>query len=182
MNILLDYFPIILFFTSFKLYGIYTATTVVILASMLQVSIFWFKHHKVSPIHILTCVILIIFGGLTLVLKNPIFIKLKPTIVSWLLAILCITSHFFTKKNFFQYLLDKKIDLPIKTWQHINFSWASFFALLGLVNIYMAYSYSTDIWVNFKLFGVVGSTVIFSIIQSIYMSKKLNETLDKQNH
>lgn len=181
MNIILDYFPVIFFFISFKFYGIYVATAIVILASLLQISIFWFKHHKVSPVHILTCVILIVFGGMTLLLKNPIFIKLKPTIVSWLLAIICIISQFFTKKTFFQYLLDKKIELPTKIWRNINYLWAGFFAVLGLSNIYVAYSYNTDIWVNFKLFGVVGSTVVFSIIQSLYINKHIVNDNHKSN-
>lgn len=173
MKLLFDYFPIILFFTSFKLYGIYVATAVVIAASLLQISISWFKYHHVPLVHVLTGVILIIFGGSTLLLKDPIFIKWKPTIVSWLLAVICLGSCFITKKTFMQYLLDKKVELPKTAWQHLNYGWILFFFTIGTINLYVAYAYNTNTWVNFKLFGIVGATIIFSLIQSLYMAKYL---------
>lgn len=175
MNLLLDYFPIILFFISFKLYDIYIATTVVIIASILQISIFWLKYRRFSLVHILTCVILIIFGGITLLLKNPIFIKWKPTIVSWIFVLICLGARLFTKKTFMQYLLDKKIELPEIAWQRLNYAWGLFFLVIGTVNLYIAYTYSTNVWVNFKLFGIVGATIIFSLLQSMYIAKYLKK-------
>jgi len=173
MKLLLDYFPIILFFLAFKLYGIYTATVVIIVAAVLQIGIFWLKYRRVSLVQLLTGIIIIVFGGTTLLLKNPIFIQWKPTAISWLLALICLISCFATKKTFIQYLLDKTITLPETIWHKVNYSWIVFFFVIGIINLYVVYNYSTNTWVNFKLFGIVGATVVFSVLQSFYLAKHL---------
>jgi intracellular septation protein len=171
MTLLLDYLPIILFFIIFKIYGIYLATAVSIGASMVQIGYFWFTKHKVEPPHLITFLVLLILGGATLLSHNPIFIKWKPTVASWVLALIFLISQFVGKKTFLEYLMAKKITLPTKIWQKLNVSWFTFFAVIGVANLYVAYHYDLDTWVNFKLFGVMGATIVFGLVQSVYMSK-----------
>jgi len=173
MQILLDYIPIILFFIAFKFYGIYIATAVTLAASILQMGIYWLKFQRFSIMHLITFGTVLIMGGATLLIKDPIFIKLKPTVVSWVLAGICFGSQFVTKKTFLQHLLGKKISLPEHAWINLNVGWTVFFVIMGAVNLYVVYNYSTDTWVNFKLFGFMGATLVFSILQSIYLAKQL---------
>jgi len=170
MKILFDFFPIILFFTAYKFYGIYTATAVAMGASALQVSIFWLKYRKFELIHILTLFFIFVLGGATIWSHNPIFIKWKPSVIYWIMALLCIISR-FSKKTFFERLLGGKIKLPATAWKFLNLSWTIFFLVMGSINLLVAYQCSTDTWVNFKLFGIVGCTIIFGIIQSFWIAK-----------
>lgn len=176
MTLLLDYLPIILFFVTFKFYGIYPATAVSIIASIVQISFFWFKNHKVEPTHLITFIVLVVLGGATLISHNSVFIRWKPTVVSWILAILFLISQLINKtgrKTFLEYLMANKITLPKKAWKKLNLSWMTFFATIGIVNLYVAYHYSLNTWVNFKLFGVLGATIIFGFAQSLYMAKHI---------
>jgi intracellular septation protein len=177
MKLLFDYFPVILFFLAFKFYGIYTATAVIIIATAVQVTWFWLQHHRIPGVHLLTFGIVVLFGGATLILHNPIFIKWKPTVVTWLLALLCCGLPIVTKtkRTFLQYLLDQKITLPAHVWIKLNWGWAFFFLVVGAVNLYVIYHYTTKVWVDFKVFGIIGATLVFSVLQSIYMTKYLKE-------
>lgn len=180
MKILFDYFPIILFFIAFKTYGIYIATAVTIAASALQIGIFWLKYRRFALTHLITFGVVAILGGITLIFKDPIFIKWKPTVVSWVLALVCLFSALFMRKTFLQYLLDKKIALPQPVWHKLNASWALFFSLMGAANLYVVYTYDTATWVNFKLFGFLGATLAFSVLQSIYLAKHVIEEVGKK--
>lgn len=173
MKFLFDFFPIVLFFITFKLYGIYFATIVAILATLIQVLFSWINRGKLEPMHLITLVIILLFGGATLLFQNEIFIKWKPTVINWVFAVVLFGSHFFGEKNLIQRLLEKNIKLPTVIWKRLNLSWIVFFSVMGLANLYVAYEYDTNVWVNFKLFGVLGLTLVFVIIQSIYLSKHL---------
>jgi intracellular septation protein len=175
MKFLFDFFPVICFFVAFKIYGIYTATAVLIVASALQTGIFWLKYRRFELAHVLTFAIALILGGTTLITKNPAFIKLKPTVVSWLMAAAFLASQFFGKKTLLQYLLDKKVTLEQTVWSKLNLNWIIFLTIIGAVNLYVAYHFSTNAWVNFKVFGVLGATILFSIAQSFYISKKIED-------
>jgi len=174
MKILFDFFPIIFFFTAYKFYGIYIATAVAMVASVLQVSIFWLKHRKFELTHILTLVFIFVLGGATILSHNAIFIKWKPTVIYWTMAILFIGSHFF-KKTLLERMMDKKITLPHTAWKTLNISWITFFLIIGGINLLVAYNFSTDTWVNFKLFGVVGCTIVFGILQSLWISRLIDK-------
>jgi intracellular septation protein len=176
MKLLFDFFPILLFFLGYKFYGIYVATIIAMIASLLQVGFFWLKHRRIEIMHAITLVLILILGTATIFSHNAIFIKWKPTAIYWVFALLFFGSQFIGNKPFIQRLMGDKITLPQNIWQKLNLSWALFFSSMGGVNIFVAYKFSTEIWVNFKLFGTLGGTLIFGILQSIYMAKYLKNT------
>lgn len=175
MKLLFDFFPIFLFFVAFKWFGIYIATAVTMAASLLQVGAYWLKHHKFEGLHLITLVIVILLGGTTLFLHNELFIKWKPTAIYWIFALTFLASQFVGKKTLIQRLLDTQITLPISIWRRLNLSWVTFFTVMGIVNVYVIYHFSTNAWVNFKLFGALGMTIVFLIAQAIYMSRYLQQ-------
>lgn len=171
MKLLFDFFPIVLFFVFFKFSGIYTATIVSIVAVVIQVAIVWIKNRRVDTSYKITLFCMLILGGSTLFFHNPLFIKLKPTIIYWISAIVLIISSSIGKSNLVEKLMGKNIVLSPLIWKRMNFSWAGFLLLMGTANLYVAYSYNTDIWVNFKFFGGLGLTVLFVLIQAVYLSR-----------
>jgi|WetSurMetagenome_2_1015567.scaffolds.fasta_scaffold489105_1 intracellular septation protein len=171
MKLLFDFFPIVFFFITYKYYGIFTATFVTIIAAILQVTIFWFKHRRFEITHIITIVLIVLLGGATLLFHNAMFIKWKPTAIYWVLAIVFLGSHFLSKKPLIQHLMDGKIILPSNVWYRLNSSWITFFILMGILNLYIAYHFNTNTWVNFKMFGLLGCTIVFGVVQSIYMAR-----------
>lgn len=173
MKFLTDFFPVLLFFVVFKLKGIYAATMVAIVASVIQIGWMLFKRKKVEPMMWLSLVIIVLFGGATLLFKNEDFIKLKPSILYWLFSVGLLGGQFIFKKNGIKSLLGKKMELPEKTWSALNASWGVFFAFVGGVNLYVASHFSTDAWVNFKLFGIMGLMLAFSVAQGLVISAKM---------
>jgi intracellular septation protein len=183
MKFLYDYFPLILFFVAFKVYGIYTATAVAIAASFFQVGYFWIRHRRFENMHLVTLGVITVFGGLTLILHDDTFIKWKPTIAYWVLAIVFIGSQFIGKKTLLQRMLGKQIVMPKRIWIQQNIMWAIFFIVLGGLNIYVAFYYAldqdpetrTNTWVNFKLFGTLGLTLVFIVVQALFMAKHIQQ-------
>lgn len=171
MKFLVDFFPILLFFVAYKMYGIYAATVAAIVASFVQVGLFWLKHRRFETTHLLTLALIVVFGGATLLLQNELFIKWKPSVLNWLLGAVFLGSQFIGKQNVTQRMLSKNIALPSSGWIRLNLSWATFFIVLGFVNLYVVYNYDTDTWVNFKLFGILGLTFLFVIAQAVYLSR-----------
>lgn len=176
MKFLYDYFPIICFFVAYKFYGVFVATAVTMAASLLQVGFYWLKHKRFEKLHVITLVLVMILGGFTLILHKAIFIKWKPSIIYWLFSILLLGSHYIGKKTLLERMLGDKITLPPKPWSRLNFSWAVFFMFLGFLNIYVVYHYSTNSWVNFKLFGTLGLMLVFVIAQAFYMVRFMEKT------
>ncbi|MCK4869708.1 MAG: septation protein A [Gammaproteobacteria bacterium] len=175
MKLFFDFLPILLFFIAFKLYGIYVATAVAMAASLLQVSIFWLKHHRVEPTHMITLAIIMVLGGATLLFHDIMFIKWKPTAIYWIFASLFLITRFVGNKTLIQRMMDGKISLPEHMWHKLNLSWALFFLSMGFINLYVVYHYNTNTWVNFKLFGTLGLTVVFVVLQSMYMAKGIKK-------
>lgn len=171
VQLLFDYLPIVLFFITFKLYDIYTATGVAIAASFLQVGIYYYSHRKFEKMHVIMFVLITILGGATLLLHQEIFIKWKPTAVYWVLALIFLSSHFIGKKTAIKLLLENNLDLPESVWKRLNLGWMTFFILLGIANLLVVYHFDTNTWVNFKLFGTLGLTALFIILQSFYLTK-----------
>jgi len=171
IKLLFDFFPVILFFITFKIWGIYTATAVAIASSALQIILIRIKYHRFDIMHLITFCVLLFFGGATLFAKDPMFIKWKPTVAYWIFAIIFLSFKLINKKTFLERILSKKIKLPQKIWNILNISWIIFFTIIGSINLYFAYNYSIDTWVTFKLFGIVSATFIFGLIQSFYISK-----------
>ena len=175
MKFLLDFLPILLFFIVYKFAGIYVATLTAMIGSLLQVSWSRYKTGKFEKMPVITLFTLLIFGGATLFFRNELFIKWKLTAFYWILALAFLISQFFSKKTNIERLLEKSITLPAKVWQCLNLSWILFFVVMGSLNLYVAYSFNTDTWVNFKLFGGVGLTLLFVLVQAFYLTKHIEE-------
>ena len=183
MKFLYDLFPLLLFFAAFKLYDIYVATAVAIVASFLQVGLFWLKHRRFETMHLITLAVIAVFGGLTLVLHDDTFIKWKPTLVYGILAVLLLASQWFGKKTIIERMMSVQITLPTKVWRRLNLSWGIFFLLLGAANIYVAFYYGLEldaetrrgIWVNFKVFGLLGLTLLFTVAQAFFIAKYIQD-------
>ena len=175
MKFLFDLFPIILFFAAYKLYDIYVATGVAIVAAVLQTGLFWLKHRRFENMHLVTLGLLIVFGGLTLILRDPIFIKWKPTVVNWLFAVVFMGSRFFGERTLVERMMSHAITVPAPVWLKLNWAWTLFFLAMGVLNLYVAYNYSEDTWVNFKLFGMMGLTIAFVFMQAFYLSRYMEE-------
>ncbi|MFT3742399.1 MAG: septation protein A [Gammaproteobacteria bacterium] len=171
MKLLFDFFPILLFFIAFKFFGIYVATATTMVGALLQVGIYWLKHRRFESLHVITFITIVLLGGTTLIFHNDLFIKWKPTVLYWIFALVFGISRFIGQKPLIQRMLDSQLSLPLKAWQQLNFSWVLFFAIMGAANIYVLYHFSTNAWVNFKLFGTLGFTIVFLVGQGIYMSR-----------
>lgn len=175
MKFLFDLFPVILFFVIFKTVGIFAATAAAIVATLAQIGWVKVRHGKVDGMLIASGVIIVVFGGATLLLHDELFIKWKPTVLYWLFAAILSGAELFWGKNLIRSLMQQQISLPEPVWRRLNHAWAAFFALLGVANLYVAYSYTTDTWVNFKLFGVMGLMFAFVIAQGLFLQKHVTE-------
>ena len=173
MKLLYDFLPIIVFFVIFKIFGIYWATSSAIIISALQVLGYWIKYRKFEKMQVITLVLIGVMGGATLILHDPMFIKWKVSVINWVFGLAFLGSQYIGKKNFVQRMLEEKISLPTKVWHRLNMFWVVYFLVLGCINIYVVYHFSTNAWVNFKLFGVLGLTIVFVIIQGFYLAKHL---------
>tara|TARA_B100001778_G_scaffold167617_1_gene137838 strand:+ start:135 stop:665 length:531 start_codon:yes stop_codon:yes gene_type:complete len=168
---LFDLFPIILFFIAFKIYDIFIATAVAIIATLLQIIYVYLKDKKVEKVLLFNGVMITFLGGLTILLQNKMFIMWKPSVLYWCFALILLFSNLFLKKNLVQMALGKQVELKNKFWNVINWYTSIFFVLLGFINLYVAYNFSEDTWVNFKLFGITGLLFIYMIFLGLYISK-----------
>lgn len=173
MKFLFDLFPVILFFIAFKFFGIFTATAVAIVATLAQIVYVKIRHGVVEKMLLMSGVIITIFGGATLLLKDPKFIEWKPSILYWVFTAGLLGSQLLFNKNPIRNLMGKQISLPDAVWSKLNVAWALLFFALGFLNLYVAFNYSQDTWVNFKLFGITGIMFVFIIIQSLFINKYL---------
>ena len=179
MKLLFDLFPLILFFVAYKMYDIYVATGVAIAASFVQMVAFWLKYRRFEKMHVITLAALVVFGGLTILLRDPVFIKWKTTIVYWILGSIILFSQFVTKRTVVEALMADKIQLPKQAVRMFNLHWAVFAYAVGALNIYVAFYYGLEldearreeIWVNFKVFGVLILTAIFMFIEIFLMAR-----------
>ncbi len=175
MKFLFDLFPIILFFVAYKFAGIFAATAVAIAATVAQIGWVWFKHRKVDTMLWVSFVIVTVFGGATLFFQNPTFIKWKPTMLYWFFAGSLIFAPLVLKKNLIRNLLEAQMKLPEALWGKVNLAWAGFFAAMGAINLLVAYNFSEDTWVNFKLFGGMGLMLVFVLAQGMLLSRYIIE-------
>ena len=170
MKLLTDLFPVILFFAAFKLKGIFVATIVAIIASTIQIGWMYYKYRKVQPVMWVSFAVICVFGGATLLLHNESFIKWKPTILYWLFSIAITCGQLFFNKNIMKGILGKQLTLTNRAWKQMNLSWGGFFLVLGCINLYIAFTFPTDTWVNFKLFGIMGLILVFSVVQGLILT------------
>jgi intracellular septation protein len=175
MKFLFDLFPVILFFAAYKFADIYVATGVAIGATFLQIGWVHFRHGKVDKMLWVSLGLIVVFGGMTLLLRDPTFIKWKPTVLYWLFAVILLGSALLLRKNLIRAMMEKQVVLPDRIWANLNLAWAGFFAGMGVLNLYVAYNYSESDWVNFKLFGATGLMFVFIIAQGLMLSKYVEE-------
>jgi len=175
MKFLFDLFPIILFFVAYKFAGIFAATAVAIAATVGQIGWVWFRHRKVDTMLWVSLAIVTVFGGATLLFQNPTFIKWKPTVLYWFFAGALIFSAVVLKKNLIRKMLEAQMKLPEPIWGTLNLVWAGFFGLMGVLNLFIAYNFSEDTWVNFKLFGGMGLMIVFVLAQGMLLSRYIEE-------
>jgi intracellular septation protein len=205
MKILFDFLPIILFFATFKYADgqkewaaafassqlgflvsggvvgpeeapVLLATVVVIVASLLQVAWLKSRGRKVDTMLWVSLVLVVVLGGATIYFHSETFIKWKPSVLYWAMGLAFWLSPLLFGKNILRMMMGEQMALPAKVWHRLNFAWVAFFAVMGLINLWVAYSFSTSTWVNFKLFGALGLMLAFTVAQGLYLSPYLKET------
>jgi intracellular septation protein len=175
MKLFMDLLPVALFFVTYKLAGIYAATGVAIATTVLQIAWAWFKHRKVDTMQWVSLGVIVVFGGATLLLHDETFIKWKPSVLYWLIALGMLISHYLFRKNAMRAMLGEQLVLPEPIWAYVNNAWAGFFAVMGGLNLYVANHFSTDTWVNFKLFGFGGLMLVFVVAQGLLLSRYVED-------
>ena len=178
MKLLFDLFPVALFAIVYFFSDIYVATGVLILATIVQVVWLKVRDGTVPKIHLITLGLLLFFGGLTIALQDPLFIKWKPTIVNWLFAAGFLVVPLFGGKTLPERMMGSNVALEAAQWKRLNLAWILFFIFLGILNLAVAFNFSEATWVNFKLFGLMGLTVLFALGQGFYIVRHTQESMD----
>jgi intracellular septation protein len=219
MKFLFDFFPLLLFFVAFKFFGIFTATAVVIVASIIQVTWFRLRNGRFETMHLMTMGLVTLLGGLTLALHAKSFVMWKPTVVNWAFAAIFLGSHFIGKQPLIRRLLGAQIELPDRVWTRLSLMWVAFFLVAGAANIYFVRDYNAaeaalraavpnietskienldcaadfsgdalarcetakhkeDVWANFKVPGTIGLTIVFILLQGLYLARHLKLKTD----
>ncbi len=179
MKQFLDFLPLIVFFAFYKLYDIYVASGALIVATALALVFTWVKYRKVEKMTLITFLMVLVFGTLTLVFHNDLFIKWKVTVIYALFALALLISQWVLKKPLVQRMLGKELTLPDKVWSNLNLAWAIFFLACGLANIYVAFWLPQSVWVNFKVFGLTVLTLLFTLLSGIYIYRHMPEEQKK---
>ncbi|HGM5489543.1 TPA: septation protein A [Serratia fonticola] len=179
MKQFLDFLPLIVFFAFYKLYDIYVASGALIVATALALIFTWLKYRKVEKMTLITFAMVAVFGTLTLVFHNDLFIKWKVTAIYTLFALALLISQLVLKKPLIQRMLGKELTLPDKVWNNLNIAWALFFLACGLANIYVAFWLPQDVWVNFKVFGLTVLTLVFTLLSGVYIYRHMPEEQKK---
>lgn len=171
MKLLFDFLPIVLFFIAYKTSGIYVATAVAVIASLLLVGFTWLRSRRVEPMQLISLGLIVVFGGATLWLQNPLFIMWKPSILYILFAGAFLSSQFIGDKTLVERMMGSLMIAPPAIWRMVNIAWVSFFIVLAVLNLYVAYNYDEATWVDFKLFGLMGITLVFMLAQGMWLAK-----------
>ncbi|MFO1356984.1 septation protein A [Plasticicumulans sp.] len=211
MKLLFDFLPIILFFGAFKYADahkawaaafaserlgflvsgnavgaeeapVLLATVVVIVATLAQVAWLKVRGRRVDTMLWVGLVLVVLLGGATIYFHSQTFIKWKPSVLYWVMGLALWLSPLLFGKNLLRALLGQQMQLPAKVWHRLNFAWVAFFALMGLLNLWVAYTFSTDTWVNFKLFGSLGLTLAFTVAQALALSRYLKDETPAAAH
>src|SRR3954467_5432626 len=174
MKFLFDFFPVALFFVAIQIWDIFVATAVAIAGSVLQVGYLLARRKPVQPMLGASLAIIVVFGGLTLYLRDRTFILWKPTVLYWLFGVV-LAGGALLGRNLIRALLSDQMALPERIWARLNWSWVCFFAFMGVANLYVAFNYSEKIWATFKLFGGMGLMLLFAVLQSMVLAKYREE-------
>jgi len=174
MKLLLDFLPIIIFFAVYKSTDdIILATAILIPATMLQMAWTWWRTHTIEKMQLVTLGLVVVLGGATVLLQDKTFIQWKPSVVNWLFGLAFLGSQFIGSKPIVQRIMESNISLPAPIWRNLNVAWTVFFMLMGVINLIVVYTMTEEAWVNFKLFGMLGLTLVFIILQGLYLARHI---------
>jgi len=193
MKMLYDMFPLAVFLVAMIVWDLKVATAAIIVATIIQNALFYAKHRRFERMHLITMVAVIVLGGITLLLDDVRFIKWKPTVVNWVFTVLMLGTQFFTSKTALERVMGGQIKMPGHAWNKLNMSWAIFFAVIGLLNLYVAFWFATDAdpfanlfgfevadadtrdryWGYFKVFGIMGLTLVFAVVSMMSVSRHI---------
>ncbi len=171
MQLFVDYLPILVFFGAYFYKDIYFATMVLMVVMPVIMAVQWLLTKKLNRIYAVSTALVLALGGATLLLRNPLFLYWKPTVLNWAIALAFLGSQFIGSKPFVQRMMGEAATLKDEQWHRLNFIWVLFFAAVGGINLYVAYSFSEATWVKFKLFGMLGLTIAFVIIQTLWLMR-----------
>ena len=197
MKFFFDFFPVLLFFLTYKFFGelppeiiatanqipylsidqnnpkdaMFLATLVIIIATVLQNIIHFYVYRRLEKMHIISLALLLVLGGATIIMKDAKLLVWKVTVINWLFAAVFLASQFIGKKSVIQRLMGQAFEATQAIWTKLNLSWVLFFFIIGAVNLYVYYQFGEQNWVNFKFYGLMGSTFVFVIAQTFYLMK-----------
>lgn len=178
MSQLFELVPLVGFFVAYKTHDIYMAVIVLMVLMGLGLIVHRAQKKTITNMQWVSFVLVVVFGGVTLLFRNEIFIKWKPTVLNWGFGVAFLLSHFFGRKTFTEKIMSAaKVNAPKHVWTRLNMAWVVFFFISGGLNIAVAYLFSTDVWVNFKLFGLFGLTFMFAIGQAFYLKNHLEDSI-----
>ena len=182
MQLFIDYLPILIFFGAYFYEDIYFATTVLMVVMPIIMIVQWLVTRKLNRIYAVSTALVLVLGAATLLLRNPLFLYWKPTVLNWAIALAFLGSQFIGAKPFVQRMMGEAAKLRDQQWQRLNLIWVTFFFAVGGINIYVAYSFSEPTWVKFKLFGMLGLTFAFVLIQTLWLMRtmKNNEPVEHE--
>ena len=180
MQILFSFLPLLAFFLAYRWQGIYFATGVLMVAMVLATLLEWLRTRRVAPLQLLSTVLILIFGSATLLLRDPRFLKWKPSILMWLMAAAFMVSHWLRKgtlaQRFMQAAVPEGLTLDGRQWRRLNLAWVVYFALLGAANYWFAFHRSESAWVNFKVYGLTAALMAFAFAQAFWLSRQAART------
>ena len=188
MKQLIDFIPLALFFIvykldprvvdiaghNFNLGGIFSATAVLIISSVIVYGITFILQRKLEKAQWLTLIACLVFGGMTLAFHSETFLKWKAPVVNWLFALAFAGSHFIGDRVLIKRMMGHALTLPDVIWNRLNVAWILFFVFCGAANLFVAFTFQ-EIWVDFKVFGSLGMTVLFLVGQGVYLSRHLHD-------
>ena len=190
MQLLLDYLPILAFFAAYIVSkDIFLAIVVIMVVAPVVLAVQWYMTRKLNRMTAISTGLVVAFGGITLLLDDPVYFYWKPTVFYWVFALVCLVSHFVGEKTIVQRMLEaasKTSDTPLELapahWRTLNLMWIGYALVSGALNIYVAYTFSQATWVNFKLFGLLGLTVLFLVIQSVWIASVAEQHPDTDSN
>jgi len=172
MQLLFDFLPLIAFFAAYVTYDLYVATATIMVVIALQIAYQWFRHRKVNKMLLISGALVTVFGSITLILRDPLFIQWKVTVVNWLFAAAFLGSQLFGPKTFTERLMGHAVELDPALWRQLNILWVVNFAVLGALNLYVMYNFNEQTWVYFKTWGMIGLSLLMAVGQAIWISAR----------
>ncbi len=179
MQPFLDLLPLVVFFAVYMIDGIYSATAALMAAMVLLIGYQWLRHRTVSKMLLISGALALVFGTITLVLRNPLFIQWKVTVVEWLFAAICLGSQFVGQKTVIERLMGHAVELESRLWRQLNMTWVIVFFLIGALNLYVMYNFSEETWAYFKAFGVLAITALTLVGQAWWIVRAQPNVVEK---